>query len=181
MTETAPLPAQHGTAPDASDLCTQCGLCCDGTIYPKARAFPDDLTGLAEHGLTVLGKGEGEKLAFALPCPRLNGTCCTIYPQRFTVCRRFRCALLQKLDVGEIDVTSALATVAKARALVVAVEPEARTVARRFELRRSTSDWRDIAAPELREAAGRRNLLITALEHHLDKYFRHQSNDIPKK
>ena len=181
MTETAPLPAQNKMAPDASDLCTQCGLCCDGTIYPKARAFPDDLTGLAEHGLTVLGQGEDEKLAFALPCPRLKGTCCTIYQERFTVCRRFRCALLQRLDGGEIDVTAALATVAKARALVAAAEPEARTVARRFEQRRSTSDWRDIADPELREAAGRRKLLITALEHYLNKHFRHQRHDTPKK
>ncbi len=180
MTGTALPPAPTKTAPNASDLCTQCGLCCDGTLFARARAFPDDLPGLAEHGLTVLDQGEGEKPGFAQPCPRLEGTCCTIYTERPTVCRRFRCALLMRLDSGKIDVTAALTTVAKARALVAAVEPEARPMAGRFEQRRSTSGWRDIADPELRGVTARRHLLIIALEHHLNTYFRRPRTDPPK-
>lgn len=52
--------------------------------------------------------------AFALPCVRLAGKCCGIYPQRPTVCRTFTCRLLANCRAGNVTFARAEAIVAVA-------------------------------------------------------------------
>src|SRR5688572_4233724 len=72
------MSATSGTEPDSSlgsALCTQCGLCCTGALHDAAVLDPDEIADARALGLPVL---DAEKPKFALPCPRLDGTVCTI-------------------------------------------------------------------------------------------------------
>lgn len=81
-------------------------------------------------GLDLL---DGEESAFSLPCPRFAG-CCTIYRDRPSACRRFRCALLRKLEERKIELAEALSIVREARRLADEAMPgaTAEESARRF-------------------------------------------------
>jgi uncharacterized protein len=99
-------------------LCTNCGLCCDGTLLGDV-----ELTGPAEAArLEILGLGldddEGGAELLPLPCAALRRTSCRIYARRPKACRTFECRLLQEAQRGAITVKQALARIAHARAQV---------------------------------------------------------------
>jgi hypothetical protein len=101
-----------------SRLCTNCGLCCDGTLLGDV-----ELTGPAEAGrLETLGlaldDGEPGAELLPLPCAALRRTRCSIYARRPKACRMFECRLLQDAQRGAVTVTQALARIAHARAQV---------------------------------------------------------------
>lgn len=83
-----------------SDLCTACGLCCDGTLFDRVIFEPTDPPA-ARDLLPVAGFPQGE--GFVQPCTRFEAGCCTIYADRPATCRRYRCRTLAALDDGEID------------------------------------------------------------------------------
>ena len=83
-----------------------CGLCCDGSIFQLVKLRP----GERPPGLRLVPAHD----AFAQPCGCLEGTRCTIYPQRPVACRGFRCRLL---DSGG-PIGPALAIVARTRQLL---------------------------------------------------------------
>ncbi len=56
-----------------------------------------------------------DEAAFALPCPRLEGSTCQIYADRPETCKAFRCKTLRSALAGEIDEESALKRIADAR------------------------------------------------------------------
>ncbi len=101
-----------------STLCTNCGLCCDGTLLGDV-----ELTGPAEAGrLETLGldldDDEGGADLLPLPCAALHRTRCSIYGRRPRACRTFECRLLQEAQHGAVTVKQALARIAHARAQV---------------------------------------------------------------
>lgn len=108
-------------SPQASDLCTACGLCCAGPVYNMLMLEPDELPGAFMHGLPVMNGGEGE--CFWFPCPRLEGKCCAIYDVRPGGCRTFRCELLLKLDRAQVTLDEAMGHVRDAWARVHRLEP----------------------------------------------------------
>ena len=59
---------------DFSDICTACGLCCDGTLFEYAVLKPDDIEAAKAAGLAV-GEFAG-KPGFAQPCSQVCGTSC---------------------------------------------------------------------------------------------------------
>ncbi len=145
---TAPRAAEEG-----SSLCIDCGLCCDGTLFARARVRPEFARATIELGFHVAP--HGEHLSFSLPCARLDGTCCTMYETRPVVCRAFRCALLVELDAGEVTLDAARATVVTAKRLLaraVAADSRARYAQSRNDLRnelaarRAAGDREDLAA-----------------------------------
>ena len=94
-------------ASPAQSLCVRCGLCCDGTIFERARLVPeDDLARLEAGGFIVLPTKTGT--GFALPCHHQQDRICTLYQQwRPTVCHTFRCRLLRRFDTGELNLEEA--------------------------------------------------------------------------
>jgi Fe-S-cluster containining protein len=104
------------------ELCTRCGLCCDGTLFGDV-----ELTGCAESarlellGLDVDGDDADVEL-LALPCAALTGTRCRIYPQRPQCCRTFTCRLLDQAERGAVTLDEALTRIARARSEVQHVE-----------------------------------------------------------
>jgi hypothetical protein len=159
---------------DASTLCVGCGLCCSGVLFTNARAEPDEVPRLKALGLEV-EQGRGERLQFRLPCPHHDDGHCGIYADRFLKCRSFRCALLKRLDAGEVALGEAQAVVSQAKAMLARVT-QLDPAAAQFRVR--TAQRAEPAAAEAGEdAARRRRLLIEslALDLFFDRRFRNRA------
>jgi hypothetical protein len=110
----------QSTAADAGgeSICTQCGLCCDGSLFRAARLKDDDDRELmATHGIRVR---EVDR-QFELPCPCLVDKRCGIYDERFSTCRRFRCRLLKEVQDEGLAPSEALQVIAHATLLSRAI------------------------------------------------------------
>jgi Fe-S-cluster containining protein len=96
-------------------LCSNCGLCCDSTLFVDVKLRPDDdAKQLAQLGLALTKKGRG-KSAFLQPCKCFDGKHCKIYGDRPVQCRAFECGLLKRVAGGEISVDKALKSIYKAK------------------------------------------------------------------
>ncbi len=89
-------------------LCPNCGLCCDSTLFADVELQKrDDAKRLAKLGLTLEKKGRS-KLAFAQPCACFDGKICQIYHDRPQRCRAFDCGLLKRVNDGRMTAAAAL-------------------------------------------------------------------------
>ena len=154
-------------------MCIGCGLCCNGALFTDARAEPDEVPRLKALGLEV-EQARGERLQFRLPCPHHDDGRCGIYADRFLKCRTFRCALLRRLDRGEVGLGEAQSIVGQAKTMLARVA-ELDPAAAEFRVR---AEQRAGQAPaEAGEAAvGRRRLLVgsLALDLFFDRWFRNR-------
>lgn len=99
-------------------LCPNCGLCCDSTLFRDAELQKgDDAKRLAELGLSLEKKGR-RRLAFAQPCACFDGKLCGIYDDRPKRCHLFECGLLKKVQADEITANAALEKISEAKILV---------------------------------------------------------------
>lgn len=99
-------------------LCPNCGLCCDGTLFADVELrVGDNAKQLAALGLSLKKKGR-VKIAFTQPCACFDGRLCKIYSDRPKRCRMFECGLLKKVNAGEMKASEALKKIAKAKVLV---------------------------------------------------------------
>ena len=105
-----------------TSLCLDCGLCCDGTMHSTvALEHGDDREVLLRTGFHLL-LFEAEA-RFEQPCHAFHEQC-TIYDDRPTLCRSYRCALLRQVDSGEVSDADARALVATAiRTCTIASAP----------------------------------------------------------
>jgi hypothetical protein len=110
------------SAPNGSNLCLECALCCDGSLFLKAQLRPHEPQHAYILGLTIFEKDE--QPGFHLPCHLLNGKACSIYEknERPHVCGSFRCELLKRYLTGEVDLDSALKTVQTTRSLLAEIQ-----------------------------------------------------------
>lgn len=98
-------------------LCTQCGLCCDGTLFADVELEDESEEAVLESmGLAIDTDGPPVLLQ---PCMALDGTRCTVYEHRPGCCRTFECRLLQRVQRRQITPEDALRRVAEARSLAV--------------------------------------------------------------
>jgi hypothetical protein len=90
-----------------SKICMQCGMCCDGTLFTKAKIKNSEDELLAKSlGLTTFSTSDS-KIFFKQPCQLFNKTC-TIYDKpRPNVCSKFICEPLKKLRTNEITFNDA--------------------------------------------------------------------------
>ena len=151
-----------------SALCVACGLCCSGALFSHAKAEPDELERLAGFGLQLTEVNGAPR--FRLPCHHLAGTACTIYQDRFTICRSFRCELLKRLDRGEIGHDEAERLVGEAQAMVAKAESIGAGL---FDERHPRIEAGPGEAP-------RDYLELVALELFLNKHFRRPGEEQPK-
>jgi Fe-S-cluster containining protein len=98
-----------------SQLCPNCGLCCDSTLFADVELRAgDDVKRLAKLGLTIKKKTR-TKLAFAQPCACFDGKFCGIYADRPKRCRTFECGLLKKVGADEMTAGVALKKISEAK------------------------------------------------------------------
>lgn len=153
-----------------SELCTQCGLCCSGALHSAAVLDSDEIESALVLGLHVLDR---EKPGFALPCPRLQGTVCTIYESRPRVCARYKCQLLLDVEAGATKFGDAVAKVATAKDLVRRAQ-DLMAEGMTLPMARTLGQKDPAAVPEAQERGVNMplKLAITSLSLYLDKHFR---------
>ncbi len=98
-------------------LCPNCGLCCDSTLFADVELRAgDNSKKLEKFGLSLHKKGKS-KIAFAQPCSCFDGKFCKIYADRPRRCRLFECGLLKKVEAAEMTPSAALKRISEAKAL----------------------------------------------------------------
>lgn len=98
---------------DRSDLCLSCGLCCQGLLHDLVPLEEDELERAARLRLPLFESPL--RLAFQLPCPRLDARRCTVYAERPRGCASYACAVLEAYAAGEIDEPTALSRIERVR------------------------------------------------------------------
>jgi len=95
-------------------LCTQCGLCCDGSLFADVElAGRKEAARLEAMGLEIEDDAAtGAQLL--QPCAALRGRRCTIYEHRPRCCRTFECRLLQDVRRGAVGAEDATEQIAEA-------------------------------------------------------------------
>jgi Fe-S-cluster containining protein len=104
-------------------LCTQCGLCCDGTLFADVElAGGNETSALEVLGLDV-EDGENDINGLLLqPCGALKGKRCSIYAHRPNCCRTFECRLFQEVKRGVVPIDRAKEAIAKALSQIEAIK-----------------------------------------------------------
>ena len=97
-----------------SQLCTACGMCCDGNLFGFVAVSSSEAATLRSAGLEVID--DRGRLKLGQRCAALDGCHCRVYEQRPFVCRRFDCLLVRSLTDKELPIDEALAIVAEAKA-----------------------------------------------------------------
>ncbi|MDI9371739.1 MAG: YkgJ family cysteine cluster protein [Verrucomicrobiota bacterium] len=105
---------------NGTELCTTCGLCCNGVLFADVRFRPgDDIARLRSLGLPVKASQSATRLPrFTQPCAAFDGFRCCVYTDRPSYCREFECALLQNFKTGctELDAARRIIRTARERA-----------------------------------------------------------------
>ncbi len=91
-------------------LCTECGLCCDGTLFRYVPLLErDELARIRPADMIVLDDGQS---GLRQSCPFFRNHLCTIYTDgRPQSCAEYRCHLLDRYVRGEISRADALAEI----------------------------------------------------------------------
>lgn len=143
-------------------------MCCSGALFDRARAGADEIERMKNRGLRVFADSTADR--FGLPCPMLSGTACTIYEERFSVCRTFECKLLTAANAGTIALEDARGTVAKAKEMIArvsAADPKMVQAEARHRWFREGPPTGDVER-------GRAFLELLALDQFLDRHFRNK-------
>jgi uncharacterized protein len=103
-------------------LCTQCGLCCDGSLFADVElAAGRETSGLEVLGLDVEDAEDDVNGLLLQPRGALKGKRCSIYPHRPSCCRSFECRLLQQVKRGAVSIDRAKETIAKTLSQIEAI------------------------------------------------------------
>lgn len=107
--------------PTFSHLCKNCGLCCDGSLFPTVRLQPGD----SSQTLKALGFRIQYKKKFQFfdqPCIAFQNHCCSIYQDRPARCRLFACTQLTRLSSGETTEEIALKKIQEAKSKIAVIK-----------------------------------------------------------
>lgn len=148
---------------DGSPLCLACGLCCQGMLHDWASLHDHEVAAAGRLGLHTEKHADGT--AFALPCPCHRDGRCTIYEERLSPCRDYRCKLLNGYQSGQVSLDEGLSRVQRARQLV-------NTLRNRLGSSDKAGIWQQIrsAEPATLDAADAR-LDVAALLAHCQRHF----------
>lgn len=175
----ASLSADDLSTAQATDLCSACGLCCNGVLFYSVRLqekdSPKELIGL---GLKLQLKRK--QYSILQPCPAFCGTHCAIYEHRPTRCRAFECVQLRGLTAGEITEQAALARIAEAKASAAHVLELMREMGEKNEKRNMVRRYESICArvpdpseePRATELKNELTIAMQEMEEILRKHFR---------
>ena len=101
---------------DSDALCTDCGLCCDGTFYGSVVVAAEETERLTRVGLRVLQQ-EGA-CGMPQPCAALRECLCDAYADRPSACAAYECLLRKRVSSGEVGLGEARGSIAKMRDLL---------------------------------------------------------------
>ena len=165
--------------PDGTPLCIDCGLCCNGVLYGHVDVPNDEVDELVALGFAI--HRDTERPTFQQPCPMLRGTLCSVYADRPSTCRKYRCALLTRYQNEELSLEESISIVAKAKELVREVNeglPANATLRTLRNERSANFAGIESVAENDRAQFTRRHLRLAMLERFLDRYFRKESDKV---
>ncbi len=148
-------------------LCPNCGLCCDSTLFADVELRAgDDAKRLKTLGLTLFSKTK-TKLAFTQPCACFDGKLCRIYADRPKRCGLFECGLLKRVETGELTTMAALKKISEAKQRAGNVRELLRTLGQREERMALTHRYSEVMCAPIEMAdevgAERRGELMLAV------------------
>ncbi len=149
------------------DLCTSCGMCCDGTLFRYVEVAEDERASAEQ--LFTLHEGEKGPI-FHQPCSYNRDYKCMVYDDRPRTCRAFRCKTLSAFQAGEITSSEASRRVAEAQHAREGILPllQAGETIGNARVRRAEA----AADPDRVKSELAFILKLTALDLMLDRYFR---------
>lgn len=104
------------SAKKEQQICINCGLCCDGTLFNRAILKAGEKGHLPEKMEQAYAKNADEEF-FRLPCLYFDGKC-SIYDQKKAhICSAFKCKLLKQFSKNEVSQNEALSTIENAKKL----------------------------------------------------------------
>lgn len=104
---------------DGSRLCLACGLCCQGLLHDWALLRDGEVEAARRLGLRPAAD-HGEA-SFPLPCPCFQDGRCSVYAERLSPCREYRCKLLRGYLTGRVAWEEGLRRVEQTKRLVAAI------------------------------------------------------------
>lgn len=111
----------HDVRHDA-DLCLDCGLCCDGTLFGAIVVHIPERELVESLGLEVTEDPAGGLVA-PQPCSAFLEGCCAIYAVgRPMTCGSYRCAVVTDYTAGRAGRDESLAVIERVRALARELE-----------------------------------------------------------
>lgn len=124
--------------------------------------------------------GDADKAWFKQPCPHAQCGRCTIYENRFEICRTFECSLLRSVEGGQVTLAEAKEKIATARHLlekVTEIDPSWQRVAARNSARAQLAEQLATGDDLAKRASSKHLLSIVALESYLSRWFRHKKGE----
>lgn len=101
------------------NLCRQCGLCCDGSLFADVRLTDSELGPIE----AIVAYEQRDDINYLQqPCHAFCEGDCQIYSKRPVGCRRFECELLKQVKIGETTASSALDTIKRVREEISSIE-----------------------------------------------------------
>jgi Fe-S-cluster containining protein len=114
-------------------LCPNCGLCCDSTLFADVELRASDKPArLSQLGLSLVKKNK-TTTAFVQPCACFDGKLCRIYAERPKRCGLFECGLLKRVEAGELTAKAALKKISEAKRQAEQVKELLRLLGQRDE------------------------------------------------
>ena len=105
----------HDLMTRADELCTDCGICCDGTLFSSVALEPADVATARQHRLPLLETRS--EYALELPCAALRGVLCGIDEDRPEACAEYACELRIRVEERRLSVARARAIIDETRTL----------------------------------------------------------------
>jgi len=148
-------------------LCLNCGLCCDSTLFADVELRAgDDPQRLAQLGLGLWKKTKTRQ-AFSQPCACFDGRLCQIYADRPRRCGLFECGILKRVQNGKMSPAAALKQIASARTQAERVRKLLREAGQRDEQMALTHRYGEVMSAPMdlarAGAADRRGELMLAV------------------
>ena len=104
---------------DGSLLCRECGLCCQGILHGSVKIRPDEAPAVRRLGLTIVETDDGP--TFPQPCLCHRGDRCSVYAERPSACRDYRCKLLKGYEAGRLTWEESSQHVRQAKELIASL------------------------------------------------------------
>lgn len=91
----------------AGDICSNCGMCCDGSLFRYVGLNRHDLAGVHNNQAKILLSRSHRSIEMEFPCSCHNGSGCSIYNSRPEPCAEYSCRLLKDFEAGKVPARKA--------------------------------------------------------------------------
>lgn len=109
---------------DGSNLCLECGLCCDGTLFSNITVVADERAYVESLGLQV-AEDPVVGLAAPQPCSAFVDGCCALYQVgRPATCGDYQCSIVRGFTGGTANLDDCLSVIRLVRSLAREAEVE---------------------------------------------------------